>query len=381
MAAPYFTQDQIRELWQALVAANHVGDSVWNGALRSLMPLYKAALPPSNDAGGMFAALADLNRTPRLVDGSIPIEVVLGNLRILSTDPTVTDLAARLIAQLQGESGLGRAGGKAVAYAAAQQEAYTGTNDETLPYDFLRRGDELGRSVVKLVVPRFENGQPAMGPAGQQRRYSGTGWLIAPDLIITNLHVVSARETGEGDPLPQDLDLQIKATEVQLGYDRDDATPAKTTVTAGVAWGQRGGERDYALLRVTTLPTWPAPLRLRRQPPSIPPEGYAVNIIQHPAGMPKRVAARSNLLRPTTPPATELQYFSDTLGGSSGSPLCNDAWEVIGLHRASGPASNVIVKGKEASTYNIGIPIDAILRDVEKENPTVFADIKPSILA
>jgi endonuclease G, mitochondrial len=123
---------------------------------------------------------------------------------------------------------------------------------------------------------------------------------------------------------------------------------------------------------------WPAPLALRRQPPSIPPEGYAVNIIQHPAGMPKRVAARSNLLRPST--GRELQYFSDTLGGSSGSPLCNDAWEVIGLHRASGPAANVVVKGKPASTYNIGVPIDAILADLQATSPAVLGEIAPSIL-
>ena len=126
------------------------------------------------------------------------------------------------------------------------------------------------------------------------------------------------------------------------------------------------------------LPTWPAPLRVRRQRPSVPKEGYAVNIIQHPEGLPKRVAARSNLLKSAT--QSEMQYFGDTLGGSSGSPLFNDSWEVIGLHRASGPSSGVLVKGREASTYNLGIPLDAILKDLEGTNKAVFDEVAPSIV-
>jgi endonuclease G, mitochondrial len=372
-----FSTAEIQQLWQAMVGAN-VGGAVWKAALQPLMSLFRTNLPPSDTAAGLFEVLNILNATPRLVDGTIPIEVVLGNLRLLSPDAHVSELAARMLARLQGESGLGRGGGPPVGYTAPTDEAYTGSSDDTLPFDFLRGGHQAGRSVVKLVVPRFEGGQPAIGANGQQRRYSGTGWLIAPELIITNLHVICARETGEGDPDPADLELQVTGTEVQLDYDRDQAVPATTTVTGLAARGQRGGARDYAILRVVRRDAWPAPLALRRQPPSIPPEGYAVNIIQHPAGMPKRVAARSNLLRPSTD--HELQYFSDTLGGSSGSPLCNDAWEVIGLHRASGPAANVVVKGKPASTYNLGVPIDAILLDLQATSPAVLGEIAPSIL-
>lgn len=378
MSISLFPGADIQQLWQALVDANHVGDSIWKAALQPLMGLFRTSLPASDTAGGLFQVLHILCSTPRLVDGSIPVEVVLGNLRILSPDARVTDLAARLLARLAGESGIGRGGGPPVGYTAAHEEAYTGANDDTLPFDFLNGGHKVGRSVVKLVVPRYEGAQPAIGSNGEQRRYSGTGWLIAPELVITNFHVICARETGEGDPEPADLDLQVTGTSVQLDYDREHAVPATTTVTGLVARGQRGGERDYAILRVVRRAEWPAPLALRRQPPSIPPEGYAVNVIQHPAGMPKRVAARSNLLRPST--GRELQYFSDTLGGSSGSPLCNDAWEVIGLHRASGPAANVVVKGKQASTYNIGVPIDAILADLQATSPAVLGEIAPSIL-
>jgi hypothetical protein len=61
--------------------------------------------------------------------------------------------------------------------------------------------------------------------------------------------------------------------------------------------------------------------------------------------------------------------------------LCNDAWEVIGLHRASGPSSNVLVNGREAAAYNLGVPIGAILEDVERVSAKVYGEIAGQILA
>lgn len=180
-------------------------------------------------------------------------------------------------------------------------------------------GHTAGRSVVRLLVPRHENGVSVQGPTGP-RVFKGTGWLIAKDLVVTNFHVLCARETGEDDPAAADLELQIAKTVVELGYDRDGATPVPIRVLGAAVRGQRGGARDYALVRVEPQGTWPPPLRLRGGKPSIPSTGFPVNIIQHPLGWPKRVAARSNLLKAAT--ADELQYLGDTLGGSSGSPLC-----------------------------------------------------------
>lgn len=109
----------------------------------------------------------------------------------------------------------------------------------------------------------------------------------------------------------------------------------------------------------------------------MPPEGYALNIIQHPAGLPKRIAVRS-LLKDAG--AEHFHYFGDTLGGSSGAPLCNDRWEVVGMHQAGGPSTGVVIKGKLAATYNIGIPIDAILTHLEATNPDTFEKVRPAII-
>jgi len=363
---------------QAIVDAGAASEAFLENLVAPLLPSFVASLPDLKPAR-LTQVLARLNNSGRLVDGSLPIEIAL---TVLHASPfaALSELSGKLLAKIACTAGLGGSAAEPVTYAAGVQEAFTGPSDATLPFDFLARGAQIGRSVMKLVVPRHENGQPAIGPTGEPRRFVGTGWLIARDIVITNLHVVSARESDEPDPTGDDLAQQIAATELILDFDAPGAAATPTAkVTGALTTGARGGPRDYVLLRVAPLAAgWPAPLALRRQPPAIPREGYPVNIVQHPAGQAKRIAIRRNLLKTAT--ASELQYFGDTLGGSSGSPLCNDAWEVIGLHRASGPATNVMVNGREAAAYNLGVPIGAILDDLEKAAAKVYAEIAPQIL-
>lgn len=366
------------ELFVTIRDSGHLADGTFEAALDALLPAYRGLLPEvGRSAPRLFTAIQQLNLAGRTIDGNVPLVVVLGTLTKLSPVAAVTSLSKRLLAIAEGKSGLGGA----VEYKAASPEAYVGDQDETLPFAFMLGGHTVGRAVLRLLVPRFEGGQAARDGLNQ-RVFKGTGWLIAKDLVITNFHVVCARESDEADPAPEDLALQIAGITVERDYDSEGAAAVKVGLVERVASGARGGERDYAILRVAAADAeaspWPATLRLRRGKPSIPATGYAINIVQHPQGWPKRVAARSNLLKQAS--ATELQYLGDTLGGSSGSPLCNDAWEVVGLHRASGPATGVSVKGRPATAYNIGIPIDTILDDLKAKAPGVFTEIEPNVL-
>ena len=63
--------------------------------------------------------------------------------------------------------------------------------------------------------------------------------------------------------------------------------------------------------------------------------GECLNILQNPNGAPKRVALRQN--RFTALLERFVHYESDTLPGSSGSPVFNDQWQVICLHHAGVP--------------------------------------------
>ncbi len=60
--------------------------------------------------------------------------------------------------------------------------------------------------------------------------------------------------------------------------------------------------------------------------------------------------------------ATKLQYVTSTMPGSSGSPVFNDKWEVVGLHREGG----WLPEEDNSFTYyrNEGATIHAIVKNL-----------------
>ena len=96
----------------------------------------------------------------------------------------------------------------------------------------------------------------------------------------------------------------------------------------------------------------------------VPPAGHgaaALNVIQHPGGQTKKFAIRNSLSSGATD--KDLRYFSDTEGGSSGSPVLDDAWRVVALHRGSAVAPQIF-QGRAAAQINVGTRISAILADL-----------------
>ncbi|WP_241314036.1 trypsin-like serine peptidase [Chryseobacterium arthrosphaerae] len=59
-----------------------------------------------------------------------------------------------------------------------------------------------------------------------------------------------------------------------------------------------------------------------------------VNIVQHPGGQMKQISLYHNIVTNTTDRV--VQYLTDTLKGSSGSPVFNSDWEVVALHHSGG---------------------------------------------
>ena len=66
--------------------------------------------------------------------------------------------------------------------------------------------------------------------------------------------------------------------------------------------------------------------------------GESINIIQHPEGQEKQLALQQNELIDRFDQF--LHYHTDTSPGSSGSPLYNNQWEILGLHHSGVPARN-----------------------------------------
>ena len=80
---------------------------------------------------------------------------------------------------------------------------------------------------------------------------------------------------------------------------------------------------------------------------------------------------------------SKLSYLTDTAGGSSGSPICDDPWFVAALHRGfmTIPGGPVTVWGKSISQENYGTPIGLVLQHLAANHPDLHAEIEAGQIA
>lgn len=368
----YLNGDEIHALVQAAL----------DGDLLSVpRPQLMVGLPNGFVAGmSLFASplnqvqsdLVKLNGTERLADGRVPLEVYLVN--------AVGELKLRSAPQVGVFDGAASKVRNAAAGAPALPE--TGdlpeivdneqvvADDDSLDIAFLARGAELARAVARIAVARFVNGAAEHLPTGAPAVHLGTAWIVGPGLVMTNHHVVNARRSDEAPATAADLRLQALGATVEFGVDSDDATPVVASVTNLVA---SSPDLDYALLAVAGQPAVAVP---RINPALItltPTTRLAVNIVQHPGGRAKQVALRNNLVSGTT--ADTIRYFTDTDYGSSGSPVCDDRWRVVALHRGSRHAANTSYQGRTEAYVNFGSQIQAVLAHIGGVAPAAAAAI------
>jgi endonuclease G, mitochondrial len=233
-----------------------------------------------------------------------------------------------------------------------------------MPVGFLDNGQRAARGVARICVPQVFDGKPRMNGAKPSLAL-GTGWLIAPGLLVTNHHVIAARFAGDAPVTASDLVMQVAGTDAWFDY-VDISKPHHSYRITTLEASDEG--LDYAVLRVgdaaaadaRPLSEWgylrvaPETDELRR--------GRPLNIIQHPSGDVKQIAIRRNDCVGIKD-GDEFLYLTDTLPGSSGSPVFNDDWLVVGLHRAAQTLpEKVYMKGETIKYNNVGVRIHAILR-------------------
>jgi len=186
---------------------------------------------------------------------------------------------------------------------------------------FLEQAIHVAQAVCRLVT-RKEAGVV---------RY-GTGFLVTPQLLLTNHHVLPSRK-------------EASATRAEFGYqlDRDgNPHPRIRRIELDPDRFFFSSKRlDFALVALQLES------QLDRLPavwcPMIKELGKIVilehvNIIQHPLGREKQVVIRENRVIDSFDwKGTVLHYEADTERGSSGSPVFNDQWEVVAVHHASVP--------------------------------------------
>jgi hypothetical protein len=208
-----------------------------------------------------------------------------------------------------------------------------------LDVSFLERGLELSPSVAKLLVTLNDG-----------KRYYGTAFRIGTDLLLTNHHVLFD-DVGPAT-----------AVEAWFGFELSfGGAPRDYTVVACKPETIVGkADHDWAVVRTATaMPESAKVIPLSEA--SVPKPHDRVYIIQHPQGREKKIGMIHNIVVAVTEDV--VQYRTDTEAGSSGSPVFNEQWQVVGLHHRWGST----VTGGRTEYYNQGRRIDRVVAALTAE--------------
>jgi hypothetical protein len=215
---------------------------------------------------------------------------------------------------------------------------------------------------------------------------TGTGFLVGPDLLMTNHHVIEPLEKGEADPAEVIALFDYKTLEdgstvtdgVSFSLDADwrvDSSPPSsvdTEVDPGTELPS-AQELDYGLVRlekaVGKLPVGredddAGPDEPARGWVSSLGDGFAENglvfILQHPEGDPVRLAIDTAMSENAN--GTRVRYRTNTEKGSSGSPCFDINLNLAALHHSGDPNFTL----GHAAAYNEGVPLGPVLTLLEQ---------------
>lgn len=221
------------------------------------------------------------------------------------------------------------------------------------------------RGIKHYVDPKFFiGGHQAISAVCRiefDKKGEGTGFLVAPDLVLTNYHVFKPEGTS------YDLDDRARRCQIRFGAKRDtegSEEPGKLfklhqnwLVDFSASY-----ELDYLLLRLVRPATDGiiAPVKIAPETDIMYKDAF-VNIIHHPLRGAMEVSLRCNEVV-----EVELQriyYLADTEEGSSGAPVFDDSWRVVALHCSGGEKD---ASGRLVRKANAGIPINLIKNKIAK---------------
>jgi Effector-associated domain 1/Trypsin-like peptidase domain len=218
----------------------------------------------------------------------------------------------------------------------------------------------------------------------------GTGFLLGPDVVMTNCHVVQPVIDGRtpASKVVLRFDYKTLANQVVnpgrvyaladdwlIDHSPTSAVDREPEPKSGVPGEE---ELDYAVMRTRGTPGsdpvgaaadaggaargWiSAPRQARDYVADTP-----LLIMQHPDAAPLKLALDMAGIIGTNANGTRLKYKVNTEGGSSGSPCFDAEWELIALHHSGDPNFDP----GHTPGYNEGIPFPAILALLAKRSKT-----------
>lgn len=207
-------------------------------------------------------------------------------------------------------------------YDSIAMERIMGKSD-LFPISYLQMGTNSGNSICRIQI-RDDKGS-FIG--------SGTGFLVAENVLMTNNHVIDSMRTALNSIAEFNYQDDVNFMPCPTYTFR--LNPEQFFVT--------DEELDFTLVALKDNPSSDKQpkdfghLHLIAEEGKIL-EGEYVSIIQHPNGGPKAVTIRENKVSSILDDF--IHYLTDTEPGSSGSPVFNDQWIVVALHHSGVPDPN-----------------------------------------
>jgi V8-like Glu-specific endopeptidase len=210
---------------------------------------------------------------------------------------------------------------------------------------------------------------------------AGTGFLVGPDAVLTNYHVLKDVLAGNTNPekVAFRFDYKVLANGSRVegvvvaphstawNLDSSSFSPAEETRNPDTP-APTADQLDYALVQLARrvgeesfapngrdqtgaqLRGWLAlpagPLAFAKDDPLM--------IVQHPDGSPMKLAVDTESVVGEVANGLRVRYRTNTEPGSSGSPVFDLNWNLVALHHMGDPASSL------PATYNQGVPLDKV---------------------
>ncbi|BBD64000.1 hypothetical protein NIES4072_23390 [Nostoc commune NIES-4072] len=299
---------------------------------------------------------------------------------------------------------------------------YVLNDNDLLPFSFLEKGRDAGKSVCCLVrrirkpedldkLIEAANKEPILrrtllkwyniDPVAEPGKFKtndkvvdlpyASGFIVGGDYLITNRHVVDDKNLLPEFRAVFNYEAKFRRQEddpeLLAGLDKYEFDPTFLVTSLNT-------DLDYVLLKLKPLDGKFKGVNLAKNlAGEIAPElttktltdsalkdqlekkfidiiqtknfisADPIHMIQHPGGRPKEIVVFNNRL--VNFYENFLEYETDAEPGSSGSPLFNTDWQVVGIHQAAlldEQSVEMKVKGY------LGIRIDSILADLRKQS-------------
>lgn len=187
-------------------------------------------------------------------------------------------------------------------------EKIIGGSSQLLPISFLEKGVSVSSSIGRIINPIDE---------------VGTGFIIGNNFVVTNHHVLPNEDVASESIIEFNFQQSVSGADVlsetfhffpEDGFQtsvKNDLTIVKLSADVSKKYG------EINLDKTTDVST-----------------GERVSIIQHPGGLHKQVALHDNHI--VYSDENIIQYLTDTMPGSSGSPVFNQNWELVAIHHSGG---------------------------------------------